>query len=263
MATPVEEVGRDHDFDWAVVEPSSYRSIIQLAGRVRRHREGEVKEANIALLQYNWKTFKAGDEQGKKYFNRPGYEEKVVLDTHDLNRLIDVVAIEKRLDAVPRIRKNNKLDYHTSLADLEHVATQAELTSYHRHGPDTMQGYLAETWYLTALPQLLNPFRKSEASVNLFLTYSSDDERCYFSEKDDKGYPINREGILQIQHIELTEGEKKNLWLMRDYQTLLSRYSEQQELSKRRISLRYGELNFVGRENTEYKYNDQFGLVRI
>ena len=35
VATPVEETGRDHDFDWAVVEPSSYRSIIQLAGRVR------------------------------------------------------------------------------------------------------------------------------------------------------------------------------------------------------------------------------------
>ncbi|RYW82972.1 type I-F CRISPR-associated helicase Cas3, partial [Legionella pneumophila] len=36
VATPVEEVGRDHDFDWAVIEPSSYRSIIQLAGRVMR-----------------------------------------------------------------------------------------------------------------------------------------------------------------------------------------------------------------------------------
>ena len=34
ITTPVEEVGRDHDFDWAVIEPSSYRSFIQLAGRV-------------------------------------------------------------------------------------------------------------------------------------------------------------------------------------------------------------------------------------
>jgi len=39
VATPVEEVGRDHDFDWAIIEPSSYRSIIQLAGRVLRHRK--------------------------------------------------------------------------------------------------------------------------------------------------------------------------------------------------------------------------------
>ena len=71
-------------------------------------------------MQYNWKAFKAGDEQGKKYFNHPGYEEKVTLDTHDLNQLVDITAIEKRLDAIPRIKKNNKLDYRSSLADLEH-----------------------------------------------------------------------------------------------------------------------------------------------
>jgi CRISPR-associated endonuclease/helicase Cas3 len=38
LGSPVTEVGRDHDYDWAVVEPSSMRSLIQLAGRVRRHR---------------------------------------------------------------------------------------------------------------------------------------------------------------------------------------------------------------------------------
>ena len=54
VATPVEEVGRDHDFDWAIVEPSSYRSIIQLAGRVLRHRklEQDIQKPNIALKGY-------------------------------------------------------------------------------------------------------------------------------------------------------------------------------------------------------------------
>ena len=263
VATPVEEVGRDHDFDWAVIEPSSYRSIIQLAGRVRRHREGEVKNTNISLMQYNWKAFKAGDEQGKKYFNRPGYEDKVRLDNHDLNHLIDTVAIKKCLSAVPRIQKNSKLNRCGSLSDLEHYVIQSELTGYHRHGPETLQGYLAETWYLTALPQFLNPFRKSEASTNLFLTYDPDEDCCYFAEKDEDGYPINREGILQIQRDGLSEKERQNLWLIRDYQPLLSQYSEQQESSKRKISLRYGELNLIMRENTEYKYNDQYGLVRF
>mgnify|MGYP003441893274 CR=1 FL=1 len=57
VATPVEEVGRDHDFDWAIIEPSSYRSIIQLAGRVLRHRslEKDIEQPNIGLLQYNLK----------------------------------------------------------------------------------------------------------------------------------------------------------------------------------------------------------------
>lgn len=38
VASPVEEVGRDHDFDWAIIEPSNSRSIIQTMGRVNRHR---------------------------------------------------------------------------------------------------------------------------------------------------------------------------------------------------------------------------------
>src|SRR5690625_1892653 len=38
LGSPVTEVGRDHDYDWAVVEPSSMRSLIQLVGRGRRHR---------------------------------------------------------------------------------------------------------------------------------------------------------------------------------------------------------------------------------
>lgn len=38
VATPVEEVGRDHDFDWAIIDPSSAQSLVQTAGRVNRHR---------------------------------------------------------------------------------------------------------------------------------------------------------------------------------------------------------------------------------
>jgi len=36
LATSVAEVGRDHDYDWAIAEPSSMRSLIQLAGRIQR-----------------------------------------------------------------------------------------------------------------------------------------------------------------------------------------------------------------------------------
>lgn len=39
VASPVEETGMDHDFDWAVTEATSARSIVQIAGRVYRHRE--------------------------------------------------------------------------------------------------------------------------------------------------------------------------------------------------------------------------------
>lgn len=48
--TSIEEVGRDHDFDFAITEPHSERSLVQLAGRVRRHRSGSPRSANILVL---------------------------------------------------------------------------------------------------------------------------------------------------------------------------------------------------------------------
>ncbi|MCX7257964.1 MAG: type I-F CRISPR-associated helicase Cas3, partial [Polaromonas sp.] len=59
LGSPVTEVGRDHDYDWAVVEPSSMRSLIQLAGRIRRHREGDCQAPNLRVFDFNLRHFRA------------------------------------------------------------------------------------------------------------------------------------------------------------------------------------------------------------
>lgn len=263
VATPVEEVGRDHDFDWAVVEPSSYRSIIQLSGRVHRHREGEVAYPNISLLQYNWRTIKEGDDPKKKYFRWPGYEDKKQLNTHDLSKLIDLKEIAKSINAIPRIQKPAQLNEQNSLSGLEHFVNQDLLAQYEGIGPEKLQGYLKEAWYLTALPQKLNPFRQSEPTINLFLMYQPDNDSCVFIEKDEQGHPVEREKILRIQHKISGKDEKKRLWLNRDYKKILEKYSEKQNRSMSAISLRYGELSMPSRENQEYVYSDQHGLLKI
>lgn len=82
FATSVAEVGRDHDYDWSIVEPSSMRSIIQLAGRVQRHRKKTCEKANIKILQRNYK----GIQNQGTCFHRPGFEtEKFNLNSKDLN----------------------------------------------------------------------------------------------------------------------------------------------------------------------------------
>ncbi len=129
-------------------------------------------------------------------------------------------------------------------------------------GPEKLQGYLAECWYLTALPQALTPFRKGEPTTKVFLMYEPDDECCVFIEKDEKGHPINRENILQIHQQGISKRQEKRLWLKRDYGELLEKYAEQQDCGKHLISLRYGELIFVHREGQEYEYSDQFGLSK-
>lgn len=95
VATPVEEIGRDHDFDWAVIEPSSSQSIVQTAGRVNRHRKVAIDRPNVALLQVN---FKEATSRGvrRSVFVRPGLESEGTHPSHDLAALLDW----QRLDAI-------------------------------------------------------------------------------------------------------------------------------------------------------------------
>ena len=72
VATPVEEIGRDHDFDWALIEPSSTQSIVQTAGRVNRHRLLARSAPNIGILQVNYRKIR----KDNVVFTRPGLETK-------------------------------------------------------------------------------------------------------------------------------------------------------------------------------------------
>jgi CRISPR-associated endonuclease/helicase Cas3 len=126
LGSPVTEVGRDHDYDWAVVEPSSMRSLIQLAGRVRRHRPGAVGGVNIVVLDSNLRHYENPQEPA---YQKPGFEinqKPFKLKSHDLRTLLarefgqsEVWAV----DAQPRISlpADNNLYPYLYLVDLEHA----------------------------------------------------------------------------------------------------------------------------------------------
>lgn len=50
VTTPVIETGNDLDFDYAILDPISTRSIVQSAGRVRRHRPPQGSHPNVFIL---------------------------------------------------------------------------------------------------------------------------------------------------------------------------------------------------------------------
>ena len=260
ISTPVEEVGRDHDFDWAVVEPSSLRSIIQLAGRVRRHRENVVHSPNVALMQYNLMAIKKGVSQ--LAYCRPGYESrKYRLETHDLAKLLNEKELAERIDAVPRIQKNQEvLDWKQNLANLEHKVISNLLTDYNQKGPESLQGYIEQYWWLTALPQILTPFRNQQPYVSLYLVY--DDNDFYFAEKDKRGKPVKREDFYKIKYSSNDSISGERLWLKRDYKKCLNTWAEEINTGMKEISLRYGELSLPTLYNNRNKiYLDQFGLT--
>jgi CRISPR-associated endonuclease/helicase Cas3 len=264
VATPVEEVGRDHDFDWAVIEPSSYRSIIQLAGRVLRHRGHAPNAANISLLQYNLKALlQAGD---KPAFCRPGFEsQRQPLATHDLNELIPVAQLQS-ITAAPRIQCDAALQPAQYLADLEHHCIQVALTDYGKRGPENLQGWLTECWWLTALPQHLTPFRLQNNQQTLF---NVPDEKAdwLFVEKLPQGGTNTVDSTYKIERVELGKLEQARWWLHRDYEALLEQHAEDKGWSLTYTALRYGEINvriddndLVTGEGFVFSYCEQLGF---
>ncbi len=278
VATPVEEVGRDHDFDWAIVEPSSYRSILQLAGRVRRHRTGEVIGSNVGLLQYNWRTIKWGEEARKPRFIWPGYESRNTLsngsipcfETHNLIELLDPNSIAQRLDSIPRIQKSDGIP---RFACLEHAVIEDQLNNKQAHGPESLQGYLTQHWYLTALPQVLNRFRNKESGITIYrandageIVFWGRNERGDICKNDVTGERLDMKVGYNIKVCKLTEHQSQRLWLCRDYMTLLQQEADNRDIGLARAALLYGELTIrepVGDGLApDYLYCDQLGLFR-
>ncbi len=179
LGSPVTEVGRDHDYDWAVVEPSSMRSLIQLAGRVRRHRPGLCSLPNLHVFSSNLRHFRAPSEPA---FCRPGFETGgLLLASHDLRNLLSPDE-SRHIDARARIlaRPADQLRPRERWVDLEHARMRATMlpaaavqatppASNRRRGATTPAPLLinAATWWhlppqdalLTGLLQQATPFR--------------------------------------------------------------------------------------------------------
>lgn len=112
--TSIEEVGRDHDFDYAVAEPASNRSIVQFAGRVKRHREYNAIIPNFILLSNSLKIFSVKNI------------DKKIKDKKDI---ILEISENPRMDARPNFIFEKSNSYETSkIFDLDLLSQKIDAT---------------------------------------------------------------------------------------------------------------------------------------
>ena len=122
LSSPVCETGRDWDADWAICEPSSMRSIIQLAGRVRRHRFEPVSYPNLSIFETSLRSRRYRGSQPA--FCRPGFEtDEFRLNSHDLNQILTSEQWQS-IDSRVRIRKRSEFSPVSNLVDFEHHVTR-------------------------------------------------------------------------------------------------------------------------------------------
>lgn len=188
MATPVAEVGRDHDYDWAIAEPSSMRSLIQLAGRIQRHRRKQPKTPNLWILDANINAM--FQSSTKPAYTRPGFEDKQLQLATDHKRLSKALHENQfqTINAIPRIQEAEPLNPTQNLVDLEHAQSHRWLDGGAHLDLDIdlpdFTKYAAYWWQqpasLTAQFNLLTPFRQSIPSADYFLLPDQWGEQHFF-----------------------------------------------------------------------------------
>jgi CRISPR-associated endonuclease/helicase Cas3 len=72
--TTLQETGRDHDYDWAILEPRSVRGEIQASGRVRRHRHTPWAAINVAIMSHPLRA--VYQTRTMPHWGLPGVEER-------------------------------------------------------------------------------------------------------------------------------------------------------------------------------------------
>ena len=174
LATSVAEVGRDHDYDWAVAEPSSMRSIIQLSGRIQRHRKQESKCENMLILSKNFKALKLK----KPAYCKPGFEtSKRALFDHDIKQILKPENYEN-INSIPRIDfdtqkefRNDKGEY-IDLLLLEHYALLSQLLGFEYSNYATLWWDKDITW--CGEIQKNQRFREKSILDSVFYLYQHD-----------------------------------------------------------------------------------------
>ncbi|WP_279085284.1 type I-F CRISPR-associated helicase Cas3f [Gilliamella apis] len=184
IGTPVTEVGRDHDYDWAIVEPSSMRSIIQLVGRVWRHRPEKIAEsANVAILGSNLEAMKNGNNLGvnSACFTKPGFEQKplFLLKTHKTEQLITSEQLAN-INAIPRIMTDSQAGL--TLAELEHKV-MANLFPINARKSNYVTSYWQSdlAHHHCVHLQLISPFRLQEQPQEEYICQLDDNGEYRFS----------------------------------------------------------------------------------
>jgi CRISPR-associated endonuclease/helicase Cas3 len=272
LGSPVTEVGRDHDYDWALVEPSSMRSLIQLAGRVRRHRDGECSTPNIRVFDTNLRHFR---NPNKPAFCKPGFEtEQSPLRSHGLGQLMspDEVSV---IDARPRIVARDKLYPRDRLVDLEHERTQATMLPL---APDITPSLNAASWWhlaptdalLTAVLPQQQPFRFDPVQrVDLELRPNMDeDDYTLIQLMTNKGTRKGETVFVEIEASQnkrvpdvMVQGERISAWGQTDYMESLITLAAELDIPLDACARRFGTVSLPKNANG-WRFHPALGFTK-
>lgn len=206
LASPVAEVGRDHDYSWAIVEPSSMRAIIQLAGRVQRHRRQLVSQANILIWQKNIRALNGL----RPAYCRPGFETKdLMLHEHDLHNIL-LPEQYQIPSAISRIKPRELFEPNCNLVDLEHAQIKNTLFNSDKNSKVAADLFWERNIHWSGEVQAHTRFRQSLPDIDY----------CLLGDAEDWGFynlsDYQAPKLDSLERIEIPSNPQVSAWLVAD-----------------------------------------------
>ena len=235
------------------------RSLIQLAGRIQRHRQRPPKTPNLHILTKNIKSLRQNDS-GAAAYCRPGFEsQKYLLVSHDLRELlteeqyqhIDASArIHQRADAPKRPPFNN-------LVDLEHYRLSLELLGKQSPAAQWWRGHV--DWCGESQRQM--PFRQTTKQQECALLLD-DDDKLRFYNIDSGSFGWKESG--EFDYPELTIADGVSAWIQTSYPDVYNHLADKLGMELEEVGQKFGEICLsIYREDSEaWRFNPVLGVLR-
>jgi CRISPR-associated endonuclease/helicase Cas3 len=254
LATPVAEVGRDHDYDWAIAEPSSMRSLIQLAGRVQRHRRQIPKKPNILILSRNYCALR----KKPTAYTRPGFElgdsrsHPFHLFSHDLYDILESNQFQT-ITSIPRIDPRDPLTPMKNLVDLEHGHLDAKLFGF----KDCAALWWRHSAHWSFELQRRSPFRESQPEEEYALYFNEEGEVPKFHRIEDDGNLKSDDKKFEREPLEPTE--RVSFWGDNDIVRIVEKLAESMDMDLAKASQRFGQLE-LREKDSNWFYHKNLGI---
>jgi len=254
LGTSVTEVGRDHDYDWAIAEPSSMRSLIQLAGRIQRHRQQLKADPNLVISNLNIKALRGREIA----YHEPGFESKsYCLTTKDLQELLLPEQYEQ-INSIPRILPRQELTPTTNLVDLEHYHLQACLFG-HKHFPESANLWWQHNPGWCFELQRRTPFRQSAADELFILYLENEEDAPSFKQVRPDGFLLDGEN--RFERVELRTAERVSAWIEPDIGRLIVQLADEKGLELAACSRKFTEIRLREPQDVKiWKYHPLLGI---
>lgn len=290
LASPVCEVGRDWDADWAIAEPSSMRSLIQLAGRVQRHRRRGGDKPNLLIFDTNLRWFEKGARRKSDppaFFTRPGFEQEGKQAGKDIFRLtanrLDKLLVPEEYEhvtALPRVlpREDQSWQPTRSLVDLEHARITASMLPRSRW-PALLQQKLRDTlepdrappaWEypeaaLTGVLPQQQPFRDDTRPRETLIFLPDDDEEALLvhhieETRDRRAGPLYVPDTKRCHEVKLETGPRISPWGDFDLMELLVKQAEHLDQPLRRTAEKFSVVE-VPKADQGWRYHPLLGFT--